>query len=167
MNIFDYITFLIAVGGFALSIWNFIETRWQNRVNIGIECKDYLYADFFKTKPLFVGLTITNKSRLQISVTRIFIELNRTSYEVSWIPMPVFNARLTQNDALLDSTIVKSIIPPLNMGGLSSVSGYFTISSHGKINISTLQGSDAKITLHTNRGAKSYIAALHQHSLDV
>lgn len=167
MTIFDYVTFLIAVGGFGLSIWNFAETRWQNRVTIGIECKDYLFADFLKTKPLFVGLTITNKSRLQISVTRIFIEFSGTSYEVSWIPMPVFNARLTQNDVLWDSTIVKSIIPPLNMGGLSSVSGYFTISSHGKIDISALPGSDVKITLHTNRGAKSYIVALHEHSSDI
>ena len=45
--IFDIITFIIAIVSFGLSLWNFIETRLNNRVNLSVECKDFVIAEHF------------------------------------------------------------------------------------------------------------------------
>lgn len=164
---FEVITFAIAVISFLMSIWNFVETRLQSRVNLAVSCKDFLYVDFLDTKPLFIGLTISNKSRLQISISRLFINLDGNSYEFSWIPMPIFNARITQNSELRGETYINSLVPPLNLSALSSISGYFAISSHGKINTNSICNSDVEIKLYTNRGIKSYTVSLHENSHDI
>lgn len=77
--IFDIITFIIAIVSFGLSLWNFIETRLNNRVNLSVECKDFIIAEHFSRQPLYIALSLINKSQLPISISRAFI-IDRGDY---------------------------------------------------------------------------------------
>lgn len=109
---FDIITFIIAIISFGISIWNFVETRLQNRVNLAVECKDFIIAENFNRQPLYIALSIVNKSRLPIAVSRAFITVNGEKFEFSWIPQVVHQARLGTQSETFDRTIVKSITLP-------------------------------------------------------
>ncbi len=154
--IFDIITFIIAIISFGISIWNFVETRLQNRVNLAVECKDFIIAENFNRQPLYIALSIVNKSRLPIAVSRAFITVNGEKFEFSRIPQVVHQARLGTQSETFDRTIVKSITLPLNLAGLGTCGGYFYTETFGRINESDSKGSAAIITLHTNRGVKNY-----------
>lgn len=165
--IFDIITFGIAVIGFVLSIWNFIETRLQNRVSISVECKDFMIAEHLSRQPMYVALSITNKSHSQISISRILITAGTNTFEFSWIPQVVHQARLGTKAETYDLTIVKSITPPINLSGLGTCCGYFFAETFGKVSENQVQGTSASITLHTNRGIRKYPVQLLCISSDI
>lgn len=158
--IFDIITFSIAVLSFCISVWNFIETRLQNRVCLSVECKDFIIAENFTRQPLYIALSIVNKSRLPIAVSRAFIAIRGETFEFSWIPQVVHQARLGTKNETFDRTIVKSNIFPLNLAGLGTCGGYFYTETFGRINEYDAKDSTAEITLHTNRGVKKYSITL-------
>lgn len=159
--IFEIITFIIAIFSFALSLWNFIETRWQNRVNVFVECKDFIIAKNFDRQPLYIALSFTNKSRLPLAISRAFITAENETFEFSWIPQVVHHARLGTKNETFDRTIVKSITLPLNLPGLGTYGGYFYTETFERITEKSLIGTNATITLHTNRGIKTYSVKLN------
>lgn len=165
--IFDIITFLIAVISFGLSVWNFIATRMQNRVNLSVECKDFIIADNFQRKPLYIALSIINKSRLPIAVSRAFITVNKETFEFSWIPQIVHHSRFGTKDETFDRTIVKSITPPFNLAGLGICGGYFYTETFGRISETDIKNSVATISMHTNRGVKRYSVTLQTIASDI
>lgn len=165
--VFDIITFIIAVLSFCISVWNFIETRLQNRVNLSVECKDFIIAENFSRQPLYIALSIINKSRLPVAVSRAFITICGENFEFSWIPQIVHQSRLGTKNETLDRTIVKSIIFPLNLSGLGTCGGYFYTETFGRINEPDAKDSFAIITLHTNRGVKNYQIKLSTIAIEI
>lgn len=159
--IFDIITFIIAILSFSISVWNFIEIRLQNRVNLSVECKDFIIAQNFSRQPLYIALSIINKSRLPIAVSRAFITIQKETFEFSCIPQVVHHARLGTKNETFDRTIVKSITPPLNLVALGTSGGYFYTETFGRINENDAKDSIAMITLHTNRGVRKYPVELN------
>ena len=131
--IFDIITFIIAIVSFGLSLWNFIETRLNNRVNLSVECKDFIIAEHFSRQPLYIALSLINKSQLPISISRAFITIDNETFEFSWIPQVVHQARLGTKYETFDRTIVKSITLPLSLAGLGTVGGYFYVETFGRV----------------------------------
>lgn len=166
-KIFDIVTFAIAVIGFILSIWNFVETRIQNRVNLSVECKDFIIADNFARKPLYIALSVVNKSRLPIAVSRAFIVAANEKFEFSWIPQIVHQARLGTKDEVFDRTIVKSITLPINLSGLGTIGGYFYTETFDRITEDLIKETSATIVLHTNRGVKEYSVELTTIATDI
>lgn len=165
--IFDIITFIIAIVSFGLSLWNFIETRLNNRVNLSVECKDFIIADHFSRQPLYIALSLVNKSQLPIAISRAFISLENETFEFSWIPQIVHQARLGTKNETFDRTIVKSIILPLNVAGLSTIGGYFYTETFGRITEEQIKNTNATITLHTNRGVKKYSVPLNTIAVEI
>lgn len=79
MKIMDWITFGIAVIGFCVSIYNFIETRIYNAKHLDVKVK---YT--FKTSGvLLIVVEFVNKSRLNISVTSGSFNGEHTFGEIS------------------------------------------------------------------------------------
>lgn len=165
--IFDIITFIIAIVSFGLSLWNFIETRLNNRVNLSVECKDFVIAQHFSRQPLYIALSLINKSQLPISISRAFITIDNETFEFSWIPQVVHQARLGTKYETFDRTIVKSITLPLSLAGLGTVGGYFYAETFGRIKEEKIKNTNAVIVLHTNRGVKQYSVALSTIAIEI
>lgn len=165
--IFDIVTFVIAIVSFCLSLWNFIETRLNNRVNLSVECKDFIVAEHLSRQPLYIALSLINKSQLPISISRAFITLDNETFEFSWIPQVVHHARLGTKDETFDRTIVKSVTLPLNLSGLGTIGGYFYTETFDRIKWKNIKDTNAIITLHTNRGIKQYSVILSTIAVEI
>lgn len=157
----------IAIVSFGLSLWNFIETRLNNRVNLSVECKDFIIAEHFSRQPLYIALSLINKSQLPISISRAFITIDNETFEFSWIPQVVHQARLGTKYETFDRTIVKSITLPLSLAGLGTVGGYFYVETFGRVKEEKIKNTNAVIVLHTNRGVKQYSVALSTIAIEI
>ena len=170
MLIKENITFFIAVIGFLLSIWNFFEPKIKNRCNLQIECKDFITASHLTREskmPMYLSLTINNKSTLPISISRMFLTINQQTFEFTWIPQIVHQSRLTCRDTILDSTVVKTHPFPVHIPSLNLVSGYFCTFVNESFTDDILLRASCSITLHTSRGVKTYNLNLPQIARDI
>lgn len=165
----ESITFFIALIGFLLSLWNFFDPMVKNRCNLQVDCKDFITASHLERDekmPIYLSLSINNKSSLPISISRLFITINHQTFEFTWIPQVVHQAQLTCKDVILDSTIVKTYPIPVQIPSLNLISGYFCAFIDTSFSDEILLQSRCSITLHTNRGVKTYDLLLPRVATD-
>lgn len=164
------ITFFIALFGFLLSLWNFFFAHIKNRFNVQIECKDFVVADHLERDdkiPLYISLTINNKSALPLSISRIFITINNQTFEFTWVPQVVHRSQMICNNNILDSTIVKTHPIPVQIPCMNLISGYFCAFIDKTFTNEDLLCANCSITLHTNRKIKTFDLALPKIAQDI
>ena len=153
-NIMIIVTSVIALIGFAFSVYNFVSTRLANHKKLTIffgitELKDYT-IDVFNKKPFHVYFRFENGSQLPISITRIRILAND-----KWFGCEASDYIIEQTSYIVGKEIVQNkciwnTILPINRSCLASASGYLVF----LIPPNTLSNSDVNLTfeISTNRG---------------
>jgi len=160
--IFDYLadndnvkTF-ISVLAFILSVSNTAYLLITQRFNLKVLFKEYTIIDKIDDKPFILGLIIENKSRLPVSVSRMFLHINKEKFEFSWFPQIVFSSVLNQSEKTLSQSDTYSLCFPQNISSLGSCCGYFAIRSNNNFTIDDLKKSKCRIEIHSNRGKRSF-----------
>ena len=121
----ENITFLIAVIGFLLSLWNFLKELWYNRSKINIRFKNQAPIISLGDKCLRIELSIENKSRIPISISRMFLVYKDIEYEFEWIPRLVVYDHIKEQNNIHDIMKNCTLALPTTIPGLGVYGGYF------------------------------------------
>ena len=108
----ENITFLIAVLGFLLSLYNFLRDILQNRMKLHVIYKNHL---------------ISEHDHKGISISRIFLNIDDISLEFYWIPQFVFQATQKCKGEILDEINVHTIPLPAHIEGYGIIGGFFFV----------------------------------------
>lgn len=158
----ENITFMIAVVGCLLSIWNFFETRYHNHVHLELVYK----AHFYGMDVFLLQMAFENHSRLPICVSRIFIEISSYSFEFNWIPETVLEITQTTGKTITDEIKIRSLTPPIKIEALGIVGGILVANFSENIISEILNTSSCNLLLYTNRGIKRFPLVLSNPNID-
>lgn len=166
----ENITFLIALIGFILSIWDFIELRLMKICRLQVICKSFITAPNQLANnhmPMFLSLSITNKSVLPVTITTIYIKINNQVFPFSWIPEIVHTSQRRNKQGIIDTTVIKSVTYPVYIQEQNSMCGYFYVPVSPKFTDEYLLRASCSLELHTNRGVKNYDITLPRLANDI
>ena len=150
----DNITFLIAVIGFALSLWNFFKDLWNHRSKIRLRYKSCAIGKTARRNIMYFELSFENFSRLPISISRIFFKNNNNIFEFEWIPEKITTTTYKTGNTVTDQKSYFSEKIPHSIDGLGLWGGFFFLSTPFEFKKSDLLDNKSKIILYTNRGKK-------------
>lgn len=152
----DNIRTMTSVLAFILSLSNTIYLVFTQRFKIKVRFKEYVFINKIKDKPLILGMVIENPSRLPVSVSRMFLHVNKQKFEFSWFPQIIFESNLKQKENIIDKSNIYSLCFPQNINSLGSCCGYFALCSDNKFDINDIKQAKCKIEIHSNRGKRKF-----------
>lgn len=161
----ENITFLIAVLGFLLSLYNFLRDILQNRMKLHVTYKNHLISEH-DHMGITISMSIENKVKVPISISRVFLNIDDTSLEFYWIPQFVFQATQKCRDEILDEINVHTIPLPAHIEGYGIIGGFFFCKSPVPISNAELLSAKTSITIHSNKGTKIYPISMNNTSLE-
>lgn len=161
----ENITFLIAIIGFLLSLYNFFRELLHNRMNLHIVYKNHCVSAHDHCG-VTISLSIENKTKIPISISRAFLNIDETSLEFYWIPQLIFRSTHSINKAVYDEVNVHSIALPVHIEGYGVIGGFFFCKSSVPINSEKLLSAKTSITIHSNKGIKTYPISMNNTSLE-
>lgn len=144
-------TAVIALFALILSIYNWYYDFVHNKANINLIFKTCEHIDNVYGKPLSFYLIIENCSHLDVSISRMFLNIGDDSYEFDSLPNYVMEYS-SPND--INHIFSKEL--PLKITGLGAVGGFFNVNTieHNSFEKSLIFNNNVSITLHTNRKLK-------------
>lgn len=153
----DNITFVIAILGFVLSVYNFVHERSQNRMKLHVVYKNHSISEIRgRENELTISLAFENLVEKPISISRIFLNINSKTYEFYWVPQFVYLADCKSGDTKLDEIKIHTVDIPFEINGYGVVGGFFFVSTDKKLNDKQLHESTTSITLFSNKGKRTY-----------
>lgn len=153
----DNITFLIAILGFGLSIYNFLHERFQNRLKLRVTYKNHHISQVKgQENELTISLSVENLVKNPLSVTRMFLNINCKQYEFYWVPQIVYYADYKCRNKILDKIKLHTIDIPFKLDGYGVVGGFFFVSTDKKLTDQFLFNSSTSITVYSNKGKHTY-----------
>lgn len=151
----DNITFIIAVIGFILSLYNFFHERLQNRMKLHLTYKSHFISEH-DNSGVTISIAIENLVANPISISRMFLNINEVKIEFHWMPQFVFHSTISSNNIIHDEIKVHTIAIPFTIEGYGVVGGFFYTKHPQTISNEILQSSQTSITIHSNKGIKTY-----------
>lgn len=152
----ENITFFIALISFLLSLFNFISILIANRKHIKLTYKIHHECPTFNEHPIFFELIIENLSKLDISVSRMFLIVGEVSYEFSSLPEFVYETTQRTGSTITDRKTYYSNSLPQTIKGLGVLGGFFWVNTCNAFNYNNLYTSDVSLCLYTNRGKSTF-----------
>lgn len=162
----DNITFLIAVFGFLLSVYNFLRELLQNRMSLHVTYKNHHISSHDKMG-ITLSLSIENKVKIPLSISRIFLNINNESLEFYWIPQFVFRATQSSKGNIYDEINIHTIPLPVQIEGYGIVGGFFFVKSSRTITNEELFSSKTSITIYSSKGIKTYPIIMNNIELEI
>lgn len=162
----ENITFLIAVIGFLLSLYNFFRELLHNRMLLRVVYKNHLISEHDHCG-ITISLSIENKTKIPISISRAFLNIGENSLEFYWIPQLVFRATHSGKNAIYDEVNVHTITLPARIEGYGIIGGFFFCKSPTPICNEDLLSSKTSITINSNKGIKTYPICMNNTSLEI
>lgn len=149
----ETITFIIAVAGFLLSLFNLGYTLWKDWFHIEVILKGYGIRPDLRS--VIVKMSIENHSRQPVSISRILLKINGSIYEFESVPSPVYDWVKKQGKEVVDKISVRTITIPQKIEGLGVLGDYFYVEIE-RSEDQQFYDSDAQLEIYTNRGKKSF-----------
>ena len=150
----EQITFIIAVLSFVLSVYNFLHSLFINRSNLKLIYKSHSYCNFAPEYTIIFNLVFENKSRLDISISRLFLKVNESIYEFDSEPNWVGEKTRSTGNKITDKITLHSLEIPQTISGLGAIGGYFWVDTYKKIKFNKY--NQVTIIAYTNRGKFKY-----------
>ena len=163
----DYVSTCISLAGFILSVINSLYLIAVNSFKIDLIQKSYAFCDTLDRHPVYFELAIENKSRIQVSISRMFLLVNNKKYEFQWEKERIGRTEFKCNGELIEGYSTYSLTLPQSIPGFGVIGGFFYVVTDSSINESDLKSADVKIEIHTNRGRKRfkvYLSDLSVHN---
>lgn len=148
---FDVIYKVVGVLGFLLSVINFALIIFQNHKSLNVRFGDAGITQLSNHQDLYkIAYIVENKSRLPISITRVQIQIAGKMYDCNRLPFVVDRSEYCIGNEVVDRTLVKSKVLPINLLGLSAESGFLAfLIPQG---ILSENDKDLIVQIYTNRG---------------
>lgn len=147
----DNVTFVIAIAGFALSVWNFMENILKNRKNLKITVRNVflLGPDKDQRYSEILDISFENKSREAIVLSRLSIRCGNRQNSFAEYRVKLLELSHSTNRKETSRTIWYSDIFPHKIEGLGCA--HFLLASVGDQS-SMESGAPCFLTLYTNKG---------------
>lgn len=149
----ENISFVIAVIGCMLSVYNFVHEKLQNQMKINITYKNHFIAEH-DHKSITISLAFENLVKNPISISRIYLCVDNEKYDFYWIPQFVLRATQRTNGQVFDEINVHSIPLPFTIEGYGVVGGFFF--TKAPQSIYDLENTDTSLLVYSNKGIKKY-----------
>lgn len=143
----------ISIISFFLSLWNFFTPLYNNRSKLTVSLEKVTNLSHLCDKPFIFRMTLENRSRLSISVSRMFLSCNNKTFEFEWLPRSVASTVETAGD---DKHVTHhcSVELPYTIQGLGAAGKYFWVYTCNSFNCHDLVDYPVFLTCYTNRGIK-------------
>ncbi len=163
----DNVTFLIALAGFGLSIWNFFADLWRNRCSIRIEyISHYCGAHPNGRSFLQLRLNIINRSSAPISISRMFLHYQGQFYEFLFPSVNVWEFTTRRNHEIINREVIKSQAIPFKIEGRGAVGGYFLVYIPSEAKDAFAQQTMFDLIVHTSKRKKRFSLVANNHGRD-
>lgn len=162
----ENVTFLVAVLGFMLSLYNFFSELLQNRMNLRVTYKNH-HISVHDNEGITISLSIENRVKIPLSISRAFLNINEESLEFYWIPQFVFRATQSTKGTIHDEINIHTTTLPAHIEGYGVIGGFFYVKSPKTITNEELLASKTSITIYSNKGVKTYPITMNNTSLEL
>lgn len=163
----ENITFIIAILGFGLSLYNFVNERLQNRLKLFVTYKSHFISDVTgHENELTISLAVENLVKNPISITRMFLNINSRKYEFYWIPQIVYHADFKCGNTILDEIKVHTVNIPFEINGYGVVGGFFFVVTDKQLTDKQLYESATSITIFSSKGKRTYPISFDNPSIE-
>ncbi len=162
----DNITLAIAIIGMLLSIYNFVHGCLQNRMKISVIYKNH-HLTKTDCKSINISLCLENLVKEPIAISRMFLNINSESYEFFWVPQFIYYADYKDKDEILDVIKLHSVTLPARLEGNGVLGGFFFVDVKKPITNDELADANTSITIHSNKGIKTYTIAMDNVSVEL
>lgn len=152
----ENITFLMAIIGFLLSIYNFVKDLLQNRMRLKVVYKSHKVSET-QSDHLNIGISIQNLTSNNISISRIFLNVDGSNYEFFWVSELVFI-----HSHACDKVSTSSQTLPCTISSYGQIGGFFCL-NYPQLKEDRLQNGKTSLVIHTNKGKKKYVINMNCH----
>ncbi|MBP1546329.1 MAG: hypothetical protein J6A37_06995 [Oscillospiraceae bacterium] len=162
----DFVRTYAALAGFVISVINSIYLISVNSFKLSLIQKSFAFCDNHKGHPVYFELTIENKSRIPMSVSRMFLIINNQKYEFQWETERIGHFEFKTNGKVTEQYSTYSLTLPQNVSGMGAVGGFFFVPTDDSISRTDFLNSQLWIEIHSNRGRKKFkvdLAKLSDH----
>ena len=151
MAVFDVIYKIAGVLGFLLSVYNFTMIMIQDHKRLKIRLGDAGITSLPDHRDLYkIAYMVENRSRLPISITRVQIQIAGKMYDCDRLPFIIEKSEYRVGNEVVDRTLIKSTVLPINLLGLSAESGFLAfLIPQG---ILSANDKDLIVQIYTTRG---------------
>ena len=150
----EQITLIIAILSFMLSLYNFFYSLLINRSNLKLIYKSHSCCNLTPEYPIIFNLVFENKSRLDISISRLFLKVNESTYEFDSETNWIGEKTNRTGNKITDKITLYSLEIPQTISGLGAIGGYFWVGTYKKIEFN--KSDQVTIIAYTNRGKFKY-----------
>lgn len=158
----ENITLSISIIGFAISIFNFFESRYRQHIRLEFAYK----AHANNSSMLLLQAAFLNHSHLPVCVSRVFIYIGSYTYEFKWIPETVIEKTKRTGNVIEDVIKIHSLTPPFKIESLGIVGGILVANLEPTITNEYIQTSNSYIQIYTDKGVKKYNIHLSNPHID-
>ena len=167
LSVRDNITFLIALAGFGLSLWNFFSDLWRNRCSISVEYISHYCGVHPNGKTVLqLRLNIVNRSSAPISISRMFLIYQGCEFEFLFPSVCVWEFAKLKNHEVVKQEEIKSQALPFKIEGRGAVGGYFLVYVPPEAKDVFAKKSDIWLLMQTSRRKKRFSLAAHNPGRD-
>lgn len=159
-------TFIFALVGFLLSVYNFLREWLQSRNRINLIYRCHWTTDRHSTKLIF-HLMLENKSKNDVSISRMFLVTEKEKIEFLYPPSSVLEFEERNRHGEIKANVINTVAIPFTINGLGVVGGYFKVRVSSECAKNYLNSGNAKILVHTNRGKKMFSFVTNDSSDDI
>lgn len=163
----DNVTLFIAIIGLVLSVWNFVKDLVYNHFKVKMFCKSLSAGKNGNEHIAYLQMFFENCSRVPVSISRIFLVVDKEKFEFEWRPHLVFEERHLRNKQVATEKYYYSEKLPRTIDGLGAWGGYFFLYFPQDFNFSKLLNTPKCIVIHTNRGIKHYSLNIPENALRI
>ncbi|NBI08362.1 hypothetical protein [Senegalia massiliensis] len=146
----ENIALTLSIISIVLAVISFIKTLINEYVRLNISYISHFSHEVNNETTILIFMTITNKSRLPISLSSAYLEIDNKKYHFDWRPQEVLSETTKINNQIVDRKVTYTIPMPQTILGLGALGGYFGVETDLS-NKYIEEHPNAKIILHTNK----------------
>lgn len=161
----DFISTYIALAGFIISIANSIYLICINSFKVSLITKSYAICSDLEGHPIYFELAIENNSRIPLSVSRMYLNVNEKKYEFQWEKERIGHFEFRTNGIVTEEYSTYSETLPQIIQGCGVVGGFFYVETEDALKEDEFMNSEISIEIHTNRGNKTFKTDLSKMSV--
>lgn len=161
----DYIRTYIALAGFIISTVNSIYLIGTNSFNINLIQKSYAFCEREQCHPAYFEFSIENKSRLPVSISRIYLIVDNNKYEFQWEKQRIGRHEFRTGNEVTEAYSTYSITLPQVIQGCGVVGGFFYVETEESLIEKDFLNSEISVEIHTNKGKKKFKTDLSKMSV--
>lgn len=157
----DNISLIIAIAGFVLSVFNIIRTEYFNKAKL-----KFTYRSHYCGQTVNFNFLIENCSRLDISISRMFLIAGNEEFEFRFLPKTVWSVTEQCGNTEVEKENIKSISLPQTIAGLGALGGYFSVQVSENVMDVLKDEANIAIKVMTNRGIFLFPFTTQKQHLD-